>query len=394
MKTSKLLAIISVFLFFNACTESKPKTDWEVKGLEGNVKSVTEKKYKAEEKFGEVVRIDTLLSVSTCFFNEYGFLTSEEVVNYESIAKEEGYKKTYEYNEQGLKIKKNEYDFNGELNKNITFEYDEKGVIIQESEYNSDGKLTEKSTYEEGLLDNQTYYDLEGEVIGKEVYKYNDEGFITENVIYNGEGTLTNMYTYAYEQWHKDHYHNWYLERLPSEKRKNGLLESIADLGSQSSMKKRFVTKQVFQTDSVDKQVATHYCVFDSRTGLLVELGKPNSYSSYLNTQPTEIEAYYYNDNGDTSTFSRWKYIEATYDKGLKYEGAYMGGNSKIIRDWHIRSFEYKYDKTGNWTKQALKKEDIRQQHTKYDYGGSHDLIDNLWKTQDYFIIEREIEYY
>lgn len=396
MKTSKLLAIISIFLFFNACTESKPKTDLEAKGLEGQVKSVTEKMYKAEKKFGEVVKTDTLLSVSTYLFNEYGFLTSEEVVNYEPFAKEEGYKHTYEYNEQGLKVKRNEYDFNGELIKNITFEYDEKGMIVQESEYNSDGKLIEKNTYEEGLLDNRTYYDLVGKVIGKEICKYDDEGLITEKAIYNAEGTFTNKYTYEYERWHEERYHNWYLERLPSEKRKNGLLEYITDLGSQSSMKKRFVTKQVFQTDSTDKQMASHYLVYDSRTELLVELGEPNPYSSYLNEEPTSVSVYYYNDNGDISNISWWENIEAStiHNEGEKIKDRYISSSSdtKIITLTSDRNFEYTYDKAGNWTTLIVTGEHSRVQ--RIEFGSGRSSRDVLWKSQKYSITEREIEYY
>ena len=129
MKKLLLLTLAIATLTSMGYSQTTPakKNGWEEANLKGKVKSLTESKYGAEDRFGEIQKKESSLSS----------------------------KETYKYDDKGNLIEKNNYNADGFYYKH-TKKFDDKGNKIEENYYNADG------------------FDY------KHTYKYDDKGYFIE----------------------------------------------------------------------------------------------------------------------------------------------------------------------------------------------------------------------
>lgn len=166
--------------------------------LKGNVKSYTETKFQAENKFGEINKVQeykiSYLFNNKGYQNEYyyyngnGNLKQKAICEYNDIGYRIGYnfytstslflKCTYEYNIKGDTTVINTYDSNGALSYKCTFKYDDKENLAEHTLYKSDGNISLKKIYKydekDSIIEEVIYTD--GGINEKNVYKYDTNG--------------------------------------------------------------------------------------------------------------------------------------------------------------------------------------------------------------------------
>lgn len=234
----KLLAIISILMFFSGCAKNNNQTDLQIENLKGKVKSVREKDYEAVEKFGKATKGETtrgftpirltkyneqgnMIEQNRYFsdgkeenkshfqYNENGKKLKKEIYD---VAKESMYRWNYEYDEQGKLIEINIYDSNGELIRKIIYRYDEKDRVIEEIGYNSEGNLEDRQTYEDNGLKNKTesHYNQNGVLVFRNDYVCDEKGNVItqEYNLYGFYGKdINTKITYEYKKY--DEKGNW-----------------------------------------------------------------------------------------------------------------------------------------------------------------------------------------
>jgi hypothetical protein len=192
------LAFISLTsLFYCQNSPIHVKNGWEEENLKGKVKSYTESKYGAEDRFGKIQK-KNLYAKYTNKYDDKGNKIEKSLYNRAgSLDSKETYK--YDYDDKGNKIKVNIYDAEGDLSLwsvKCTNKYDDKGNLIEQNVYNAvSGILYRVETYK---------YDDKGYMIEKNIgdkctNKYDDKGNLIEQNVYNVDGTLDDKYTYKYD---------------------------------------------------------------------------------------------------------------------------------------------------------------------------------------------------
>jgi len=250
-KTLLMLALAAVTFGWMSCSDAKKaETDWDAYELKGKVKTLTIKRYKAREAFGEVTK-DELKSSEVVTFSKEGkiehvfssYYYSDEKSEYESFytytekktiseqyynddfsgklitfytdwggkeseisydeSGDQSWATEYTYDDNHRLIERNHY-YGKEFNsREKNFQYDEKGLVKSYKNYNNDGELTEISYYEydaKGREVECTVEDGEGAVSYSIVHTYNDEGYTS---CYKFVGTYyknTEEYTYEYDK--------------------------------------------------------------------------------------------------------------------------------------------------------------------------------------------------
>jgi hypothetical protein len=230
MRILKLLFLACIFLSCNSELSKNEKTDLEIKGLKGEVKSIRQTVYTAKEKFGEIVKdkpgaFHSDYSSYYELYNEDGNLLEEN--SYYQTGELVG-KKKFNYDENLRLIETLFYDPDGTLtvkwihkyddtdNNFKTFRYNEKGEAIgsSDNEYdnagnlilslrnNPDGEPTHKAVYEydeNGLLIKESYLNLSGSYSRTSIYKYNEEGKSKEEEKYDTDNNLTHRILITYD---------------------------------------------------------------------------------------------------------------------------------------------------------------------------------------------------
>jgi YD repeat-containing protein len=337
MKKLLLLTLAIVTLTSLVYSQSSPttKNGWEEGFLKGKVKSYTESKYGAEDRFGEIQKKESSFSrtrtgkyddkgnkieQTTCYAD--GKLADKETYKYDdkgnliernfynADGSLSGYKHTYRYNDKGNIIESKLGDVVIE-----TFKYDDKGNKIEKISYKADGKLASKVTYE---------YDDKGNIIEKnrrdntnrrentckyrdekQTYKYDDKGNKIEENTYNADGSL--FFVPVFQEIVKNH------ESLSSK-----IIIKYDDKGNRIEENIYRVTKG----DSINGQVVG------------------GGVSNYTIT-------YKYDDKGN-------KIEDIRYNAhGIEKE-----------------TYKYEFDEKGNWTKKISFKNQIPQniEERKYEY--------------------------
>jgi hypothetical protein len=169
----KKYLLLSIFLLFGCNqVEKKIPLEWEEgQFIKGNVKSIKETNYEAEEKFGEV---------SKGKFNNQFFV---------------------QFNEGGKMSELISQDFAGKIQNKIIVVFDKKGNNIERNIYNSDGNLKEQMLNEFDEKDNNIVSEkmIEGKLYEKFLTKFNNENKEIEEIEYNRRGEITGKYTYEYD---------------------------------------------------------------------------------------------------------------------------------------------------------------------------------------------------
>ncbi len=267
-KISILNYIPLLFLFFISCSNNDT-TNWlKELNLNGEVKSLTEYSFMAEEKFG---KFEIGSSTSNNFreetqFNRNGYIIKKllfnksfiEVIDYELVYDDKErlisrIKKTWDsvdvnssksikefqeysftYNNVGLLEEINEYDLNENLITKRINEFNEDGKFIKNVLYDSEGEAiysieSKTEIYNEQMeskhidyikneeFDHITTYNSKGEVIVDETFNSNNK--LITKLVYDNDGNLLEwhrlsdykslgmeLYTWKYEF---DKYNNW-----------------------------------------------------------------------------------------------------------------------------------------------------------------------------------------
>lgn len=197
LKNMKKLLLLSFAIIFIGCVEKK-ENDLLEKGLNGEVKMISELNYKAIEKFGSPVK-ENLDTKWTYTFDEKG----NEIEQNKFNKSEELVKKTASnYDKNGNLIDKIEYKANGDLKRKYTYKHDVNENIIEVNEYNANNKLSLKDIYnydEEGNEIEHYVYWSNGDLRIKWTSKYDEIGNKIESLEHSGSGTINERNAYMYD---------------------------------------------------------------------------------------------------------------------------------------------------------------------------------------------------
>lgn len=160
------IAAASLFIGFASCSEKKP-TDADEMSISGKVHKLTEFKYNAVEKFGEV---------------EHG-----------TAYREEGdWDREYVFNKAGNYDTVHLMTSDGEDVGSITYAYDKKGQKVCEKNHDSEGNPLDRSVfyYKKDRVDRIEKYTLDENISGKVAYEYDDANSMKYTKYYNFKGEL------------------------------------------------------------------------------------------------------------------------------------------------------------------------------------------------------------
>lgn len=239
------------------------KSDLVLDNLQGEVFSLTEYSYRANESYGNLLKGERArrYTLENDFYKKYdvngrkieegkyddysdgGLLYKIEYTydkngiltegNYFSTNDEFIRKQTYLYDKTGNLTEKSSINFDGSFAGKVTYVYDELGNIIEENIYNKSNQIT-KMTYQYDSLRHkieEKYFNINGSLSVLTKYKYDEKGFMIEenkeyfpdidilskkitykydlhgNIIEeNSDGSLGGKWTFKYEY---DRHHNW-----------------------------------------------------------------------------------------------------------------------------------------------------------------------------------------
>lgn len=110
--------------------------------------------------------------------------------------------------ENGVQIKRIEYDNKGEVNLTAVFERDSNGTVTNETQYNRKNEIYKTIKYENGKAKLETVKGTGYTV----AYKYDANGNMTEKNFYDPKGTLEETITVTYdEKGNKTHYKDYHI---------------------------------------------------------------------------------------------------------------------------------------------------------------------------------------
>ena len=161
------LSLIFLLVSITALAQLQ-KTDLASKNLFGQVKSTTEVYYRAEDKFGELVK-DFKEFTQTEEYNKAGLLTESKIVDGSSVLKI-----TYKYDKMNNLIERKE-DHDGE-------------VTLTTVVFDTDGKAVEVNNF-----------DAKGKLETKRKNKFNKDGKHESSSLYFGDGSLKEKDVFVYE---------------------------------------------------------------------------------------------------------------------------------------------------------------------------------------------------
>ncbi len=279
--------------------EKKPKqtkNDRSKLKLKGEVRYMREIHYNAGEKFGKITIGNSSKGDLSYHFNTNGFLIEKRIFNLYGATEKQT---TYKYNTKGDKIEQNEYDSNGNLEYKTIYKYDINGNRIKKNTYRSDKSLKDETTYK---------YDNDGNKIEEyeHIPKYiDDEGYQLYNEL---EHSSYRKITYEYDT--------------------NGRIKGRT------------------REDEYDNDWL--YYKYDTN-GNIREEGSGVDWRTYkYDDNNNNIESIWYYSGGVMSKDS-YKYDDNhNVIENIEYDDE----DEQIINKEY--SYEYEYDKKGNWTKQIV----------------------------------------
>jgi len=178
-------------------TENSFWNDIKIMRMKGNIRSLSETTYKAQDKFGEIFKGQITGKNSLILFETTGMIKEEQY--FDQQGKPLSTKKNM-YDSKGNKIE-NVFKPDGKLDNTKKISYDSKGNIIEETIYNSQGLLESKYKYKyiDRKLTESCLYNSEGSISNIELYGYDIEGNKTEENFYNSEGELIDSHRFIIE---------------------------------------------------------------------------------------------------------------------------------------------------------------------------------------------------
>lgn len=319
---------IILLLLFSINCKSQSKSDLNHFKLKGNVKTIKEISYEANEKFGEVVkRKQTSYRIEESHFNIYGNL-----IKIKTYSKEDILINVTNYKNRHTKIGGKSYN--------------EKGVLESRwvRSYRKDGK------YISGIG-----FDSNGNLLGEQINKYNDKGNLTEE-IEKGNNIIKTTYKYdsndnlIEEGYYKN---NKLLSKQISKYDKNNNELEWAKYNSDGTLNKKIMYKYDILGNKIERQEWGELGLFKEKNIYTYDLRGNKS---------TEISEY-----KDGSFYKEiFKYNEN--DKVIEKTGY---PNGKMGTKW-----TYKYDRFGNVIESIhYNEENIKRSKWKYEYNNNNEQI-------------------
>lgn len=194
MKKNLIYIATSLLIGFASCGE-KHTTDVEDMGMSGDVHKLSEFKYYAEERFGEVTRGEAFREEGEwdreIIFNKAGYFDTVRLTT--STGDDVG-SITYAYNKQGQKVCEKNYDAEGNpVDKSVFFYKNDKIAKIEK--YNAEESVSGRVNYEydeENKLNYTRYYNFKGELLQTIEQSMSKRGLPSVTKIYGREGDLAN----------------------------------------------------------------------------------------------------------------------------------------------------------------------------------------------------------
>ena len=193
-----LVSLIISTIAYGQTVRHKEPSDVEILKLKGKVKSITENKYEAVEKFGDVQKGKLKEVGNSYVFNNVGNVIEFKDFHLDGTNRT---KETYKFNVNGKRVESNrvwaKWKNNKESSDKGTFIYDSNGHCIETNDYDEKGNISRKRK-----LIEEDSYDKEGKLESKVIYKYDDSGNNIEWKSYTDKAE-TNLYAqhiYTYNE--------------------------------------------------------------------------------------------------------------------------------------------------------------------------------------------------
>jgi len=202
--THPSLILLTFLLLVGFNTKIYPqKSDIEIMGLKGKVKSVKQITYDVVKKNGEIHKGRISKNSSSHLyhvFNKDGFNT--EVYYYDTSNSESIFdtKNTFKYDDEN-RLKKKSTSLDGSLSSEKIYRYDDRGNLTEMTENNSLGKIIRNNKHrydEKGNKIEKIEYKPDGSLFYKHIYKYDDKGNKIEWRYYNSNLKLIYKWKYKY----------------------------------------------------------------------------------------------------------------------------------------------------------------------------------------------------
>jgi len=296
--------LFTLCLIFDGCKETTETTGNNAEKFYGNVKSVKQTKYVANDKFGELTKqkiepkddvSDRSEIIHILDFYEYQFVDGK-IVESKSFYLDGNIRYEHKYDRNDNIILSVVYDKNGFLTDSTTRKYDTKNNLRESSHYSGTGKLMGKDIVKY----------ISGREVERKVYKYQGE---LENIIrtkYENRGRRVIEYNYRVYD--------------------GVTFKSVSEFDSKGNE----IEHHTFRSDTVTLS-SSDYCKYN-KSGKLVEYKSDRIGDEY-------VSQHEYNNRGLVIN-----------DKTC------FGPNDK---NPSVQKYEYKFDENGNWIEKIEYKNNI-----------------------------------
>ena len=382
IQTSALSLALFVLLPFQL--KAQVKSDLQTRNLKGNVLSITESSYTADEVFHKTKEEDG--SVMLFIMDEYdykGKIKSEfeflpdssflQRTEFEYDAKGNETKKTYyngpsqdnfngsytsAYDDKGNKITQTYFSNEGDPGEVTHYKYDDRG---NETEESSGNNLYPDYTYSYNNLNQKIEEDdyLKGKMQNKDVYKYGDNNKISNDDQYDGNGNLDRLNSYTYDQsgnkievdghLYDDGNYTLYfkitykydlagneterVEYWPTMGQKTYTIKTAVILTDKKGTIFKSSKFQKINTQFNNKGNVIKYEIYDGDDSL-----------TFKSIAKVDVNGYITGWGGYNSKDSlEYKYVEKYNEKGNIIEETVYNGENKLLY-----KFDYKFDENGN----------------------------------------------
>lgn len=400
-------------MFFASCLSENTENDRQSDELFGKVKSFTEMSYEANERFGEIEKGKRKRDSSISFdkykkYNKKGMVIEDNRYysngdlrlsrtykydtkgnlieeNYAHLEDDVILRETFEYDKKGNKIEYNLYSINNSksiLEEKIKYKYDVYENLIEVNEYKSDGSLEARQIYKHDTKGNEieyNFFDATVSLKSRGTYEYDAKGNVVEENHYDSTGILDSKYNYQYDERGNEIMARSYNSELQLKKKKTNkydekgnLIETIEN-SYESDGSLSYIRRKQYVEDGnlieTDKSYSEGYLVIESKRicdayGRQIEFHlKDYDLLGILVREATDWSSY--DEKGNLLEHKKeeiW-HIDRTFivekdDTGkpiVRTEKKYLSEGKNY---YSKRSYQYSYDKYGNWTRRIEFKDD------------------------------------
>jgi hypothetical protein len=187
----QILAALCVYFLVSASVGAQTKTDRDIQGLVGPVKTLSIKRTETPLRDGQPSE-PKVVEARLLTFDVQG----HQIQQYRGRPDGTPWMKwVYVYDANGYMTEQSEYEPPERLITKKTYrnEFDAEGRLTTASIYDADGKLDHRIVRNynyRGLLADGTTYDRNGSVSNKSVFTYDEKGGLAEFALYNSMGVL------------------------------------------------------------------------------------------------------------------------------------------------------------------------------------------------------------